>query len=349
VEPHPERRKIALNKKFLVVGLSGLAAASLSLTVAMASAYPQDLPVSLRSAWSEVAGKYHQMGNYVGTYFEPSAHVTRSNLLTALYAVDKSLDKLFSTTASEQSQIRSLQSQVNKLQSTVASLQNALNTNALEDNHVISLAASIMSRTGQIQAYFKLGNGSPVKSIGSAFFVHDNQYVLTDDHVVELNDPNDASRWIQPDSITFVIGGSSYNATVVQSDRTKDLALLKLVPASGQALPSVKPLNFESSRKIEVGQTVIAVGSPLGVYDSVTKGIVSHTVGYRLGAVDAVQIDAPINEGNSGGPVVDMSGNVIGIVDFKYAYDDGQLAEGMGVATSVSTINEFLSSYKFPN
>jgi S1-C subfamily serine protease len=340
---------LAVNKKILVGGLSGLTMICVSMSVALASAYPKDLPSSLQSAWREVVGKYHQMGNSSTTYFKPNAYVTHSSLLTSLYAVDKSLDKLFSTTASEQSQIAKLQStvtslksQISQLQSTVASLQNKVNTNSLEDNLVISIAASTMSRTGQVQTEYVLSDGSTPSGVGSAFFVHNNQYVLTDYHVVgEITDPNEDSNVVQPSRIKFVLGGTSYDATVVASDKSMDLALLKLEPAEGQSLPDVKPLSFENPNKVTIGQTAIAVGSPLGIYNSVTKGIVSNL--YNIDGVDEVQIDAPINPGNSGGPVVDSSGNVIGIVDFKWLLDDGQMAEGMGVATSVSMINQFLS------
>jgi S1-C subfamily serine protease len=365
---------VALNRRIALIGMvSGvLLMGSIGVKLVLASTPPKDLSSSLKKDWREVVGKYHQMKNASSTRFHPHEFVSRGSLLASLNVVDKSLDSLFSKSKSQESQIKKLQasdssekkqiqqlqssvhsqaSQIQRLQSSVTQLQTQFAKGSLEDNQVISVAASTMSRTGQVQAEYQFPDGQKFESVGAAFFVHSNQYVLTDDHVVgQQTEPNGNGTAIAPKQITFICGGSSYTAQVIKSDTYDDLALLKLKPASGMPYPNVKPLTLETA-PVHVGQTAIAVGSPLGIYDSVSKGIVSDS--YRFdpktqqfvshGGVSEVQIDAPINEGNSGGPVVDLKGKVVGIVDFKLLLDDNQPAEGMGVATGTSTISAFLA------
>jgi putative serine protease PepD len=148
--------------------------------------------------------------------------------------------------------------------------------------------------------------GSQESGIGSGVVIKSGGYILTNDHVVSVA-ANGGSITVES------YDGRSASATVVGRDTSDDLAVIKT------NLTGLKVATFSSSSSLQVGQTVVAVGAPLGLSDTVTSGIVSslaRTV--RSGDNDqavfaAVQTDAAINPGNSGGPLVDLNGNVVGI------------------------------------
>ena len=116
-------------------------------------------------------------------------------------------------------------------------------------------------------------------------------------------------------TVTFE-DGSTASATVVGTSAKNDLAVIKV---SGVAADELKPATFAQSSSVIVGQSVVAVGAPLGLSETVTSGIVSATArAVRSGSTGdavylAVQTDAAINPGYSGGPLVDLNGLVIGI------------------------------------
>jgi putative serine protease PepD len=148
--------------------------------------------------------------------------------------------------------------------------------------------------------------GSQESGIGSGVVIKSGGYILTNDHVVS-GAANGGSIKVES------YDGRTASATVVGRDSSDDLAVIKT------NLTGLKVATFASSSSLKVGQTVVAVGAPLGLSDTVTSGIVSslaRTV--RSGDNDqavfaAVQTDAAINPGNSGGPLVDLNGNVVGI------------------------------------
>ena len=169
----------------------------------------------------------------------------------------------------------------------------------------------------------------PATGVGSGFIFDANGYILTNWHVVEGNG-----------TLTVTLeDGRDLAARVVASDPDKDLAVVK-VDASN--LPTVQ---IGSSSNLQVGQLVVAIGSPLGTFtDSVTSGILSGT-GREITVTDPLtrqqrtvsnllQTDAAINEGNSGGPLLDAAGRVIGInsaaatsaqgIGFAIPIDDAQ-------------------------
>jgi serine protease Do len=176
---------------------------------------------------------------------------------------------------------------------------------------VVAVAAKVRSAVVTISS--TSGNqiglfGVPTGGIGSGFIIAPDGLILTNAHVVE-----GASQ------LTVTLeDGRELPGRVVASDSNLDLAVVK-VDATG--LPAVE---IGSSANLQVGQLVVAIGSPLGAFtDSVTSGILSAT-GRTITVVDAVsrqrktidhllQTDAAINEGNSGGPLLDASGRVIGI------------------------------------
>lgn len=149
------------------------------------------------------------------------------------------------------------------------------------------------------------GSGS---ATGSGFVIESSGYILTNNHVVD----GAAGR----NAITVTLNsGRTFSATIIGTDAAYDLAVLK-IPASN--LPA---LQFGDSDKIQVGDSVIAVGSPLGLSGTVTSGIISAkdravSAGGSSGEssfINALQTDAAINPGNSGGPLVDATGAVIGV------------------------------------
>ena len=144
---------------------------------------------------------------------------------------------------------------------------------------------------------------------GSGFFIASNGYILTNNHVIE-------SAVTDNGTITVSLeNGKNYPATIVGRDQAYDLAVLKINVTGALAL------TLGNSDRVQVGDAVIAVGSPLGLSGTVTSGIISAknrpvTTGSGTGEssfINALQTDAAVNPGNSGGPLVDSTGAVIGV------------------------------------
>ncbi len=151
-------------------------------------------------------------------------------------------------------------------------------------------------------------SGGGNSGTGSGFFLDSDGFILTNNHVVE----SAANRG----RITVETSdGKKYPATLVGRDSSYDLAVLKI---NVQAAPT---LQLGNSDQVMVGDSVIAIGSPLGLSGTVTAGIISSknravTTGNGFGEssfINALQTDAAINPGNSGGPLVDSTGAVIGV------------------------------------
>jgi S1-C subfamily serine protease len=152
--------------------------------------------------------------------------------------------------------------------------------------------------------FFTPGQTEKVESLGSGFVIDGKGDIVTNDHVVA------GASGIR---VGFS-GGSSYPAKVVGADPGSDLAVVK-VNAPSSAL---HPLSFDSSSAVQPGDPVYAIGNPFGLDRTMTAGIVS-AVGRDIQAPDgltipnSIQTDAPINHGNSGGPLLDARGHVVGI------------------------------------
>jgi len=136
-------------------------------------------------------------------------------------------------------------------------------------------------------------------SLGSGFIISEDGYIVTNNHVIK-----------DADQIKVILhDNKEYEATVVGTDPMTDLALIKIDAKNLMAL------KFGSSSKAEVGSWVVAIGSPFGLEQTVTAGIVSAK-GRIIGSGpydDFIQTDASINPGNSGGPLLNLDGEVIGI------------------------------------
>ena len=143
------------------------------------------------------------------------------------------------------------------------------------------------------------------QSLGSGFIISADGYIVTNNHVVAPG-----ARGATVDSITVTLPDrTEYTAKLIGTDPRSDLAVLKI--NASKPLPFVK---FGDSTKARVGDWVIAIGNPFGLSSTVTAGIVSALHRTAGGGADRfIQTDASINQGNSGGPMFDMNGNVIGI------------------------------------
>jgi serine protease Do len=162
------------------------------------------------------------------------------------------------------------------------------------------------------------------QSLGSGFIISADGYVVTNNHVITADGQGEV------ESITVTMpDGTEYPAKLVGRDAASDLAVLKIT--APKPLPFVK---FGDSRTARVGDWVIAIGNPFGLGGTVTSGIISAV--YRnTGTGSAydryLQTDAAINRGNSGGPMFDMHGNVIGINNAIFSPTGGSVGIGFAI------------------
>lgn len=174
------------------------------------------------------------------------------------------------------------------------------------------------------------GGGRPVtrqaESLGSGFLISADGYVVTNNHVISAGQRGAVVESIK---VTFP-DRREYTAKLIGRDPTSDLAVLKI---EGNNLPFVRLGDSDRSR---VGDWVVAIGNPFGLGGSVTAGIISalhrQTVG---GAFDRfIQTDASINRGNSGGPLFDLNGNVIGINSQILSPTGGNVGIGLAIPST---------------
>jgi putative serine protease PepD len=169
---------------------------------------------------------------------------------------------------------------------------------------------------------------------GTGFVVDRNGTLVTNAHVVG------SAQRVQ---VQFEGDGPAVGARVVGSDRSSDVAVLRVDPDEA---PALRPLAFADSDQVEVGQLAVAIGSPFGLDQTATSGIVSGLEreirapdGFQIDKV--IQTDAPINPGNSGGPLLDARGRVIGI-NSQIAATNGASSGnvGIGFAVPANTVKE---------
>jgi len=206
----------------------------------------------------------------------------------------------------------------------------AIKVKAMEDSQGGMFEMPDISPDDPMYRFFKRfgeqGQGRPQKhmtmSQGSGFIISPDGYVVTNNHVVEHANEVEVA----------LDDGRSLPAKVIGTDKRTDLALLKI--SDGQKLPYVE----WGTTAPRVGDWVIAVGNPFGLGGSVTAGIVSAR-GRDIGAGpydDFLQIDAPVNRGNSGGPAFDAHGNVIGVNTAIYSPSGGSIGIGFAIPTEVA-------------
>ena len=161
------------------------------------------------------------------------------------------------------------------------------------------------------------------QSLGSGFFISADGYVVTNNHVV-----SPTGRGTVEEITVTLPDGSEYEAELVGADAQSDLAVLKVSRA--EPFPFVR---FGDSNQARVGDWVIAIGNPFGLGGTVTSGIVSSVLrNTGGGAYDRyIQTDASINRGNSGGPLFDMQGNVIGVNNAIISPTGGSVGIGFAI------------------
>lgn len=168
------------------------------------------------------------------------------------------------------------------------------------------------------------------QSLGSGFIISADGYVVTNNHVVS---PAPGRGTVEEITVTMP-DGTEYPAELVGNDPASDLAVLKI--SAGGPLPFVK---FGDSSQARPGDWVVAIGNPFGLGGTVTSGIVSaiqRTTGFG-GAYDRyIQTDASINRGNSGGPLFDMQGNVIGINNAIFSPSGGSVGIGFAIPAEIA-------------
>jgi serine protease Do len=171
------------------------------------------------------------------------------------------------------------------------------------------------------------GGGQPTtreaQSLGSGFFISADGYVVTNNHVITA----DGQGKVEEITVS-TSDGTEYPATLVGSDQASDLAVLKI--KGSKPFPFV---HFGNSKDARVGDWVIAIGQPFGLGGTVTAGIISAVLRNTGGGAYQryIQTDASINRGNSGGPLFDMQGNVIGINNAIYSPTGGSVGIGFAI------------------
>ena len=200
----------------------------------------------------------------------------------------------------------------------------------LTASEIYELACSqVVSVSVELISYDLFGNQTPSVVSGSGFFIAEDGYILTNYHVVEQAVKN---------SLSVTIGTydqSVYSGRIVGSDEDQDLAVIKIEK------DGVSPVVFGDSDAMNVGDTIYAVGNPYGILEfTMTMGHVS-ALNRQIAteetekSLNMFQIDAAVYSGNSGGPVYDSRGRVVGVVTAKYASSG---MEGIGFALPMSEV-----------
>ena len=207
---------------------------------------------------------------------------------------------------------------------TVTTASGTNNSSSSSSTSLANVAAAVLPSVVSIQTESAVGSGVIITADGA---------ILTNNHVVATSRGDTVQ-------VTFSTGKTA-TATVVGTDPSTDLAVIKVSNVSG-----LTPLAFGDSSALHVGDTVLAIGSPLGLDGSVTSGIVSalnrtidesgeSRTASGASITGAIQTDAAINPGNSGGPLVNSAGQLVGIN--TAIASTGQNAGSIGVGFAISS------------
>ena len=201
---------------------------------------------------------------------------------------------------------------------------------------VVNISTTQTVRTTTNQFPFQFPPGSPfgemfkdferpterkASSLGSGFIIDTKGTVVTNNHVIS-----------GADDILVRVGDKEYKAKVVGADPYMDIAVLKM-----ETRDQFKPVSFGDSDKARVGDWAVAIGNPFGLGGTVTAGIIS-ALGRNIGSGpydQFIQTDAPINKGNSGGPLFNMDGEVIGVNTMIYSQTGGSVGIGFSIPSDL--------------
>ena len=191
-----------------------------------------------------------------------------------------------------------------------------------------------------VQSIYQLANKGVVEITagqgqGSGFVYDADGHIITNEHVVEGTSSVSVRFW----------NGKTFDASVVGTDASTDLAVLKVDAPASQLFP----LSLGDSSKLLVGDQVVAIGSPFGLEGTVTSGIVSAlhremTSPNHFAIDNSIQTDAAINHGNSGGPLLNAQGKVVGVNSQIESNSGGN--EGVGFAIPVNTVKDVVAELK---
>jgi 2-hexadecenal reductase len=163
-------------------------------------------------------------------------------------------------------------------------------------------------------------------ALGSGFVVSEDGYIVTNNHVVSNAD----------EIFVKFSDGREYKTKLIGTSPEVDIAVLKI-----EANEKFKPLEFSDSDKIEIGQWSIAFGNPMGLNDSMTVGVISAAGRSSLGIEEIenfIQTDAAINQGNSGGPLIDINGKVIGVNTAILSTSGGSVGLGFAIPSNLASV-----------
>lgn len=168
------------------------------------------------------------------------------------------------------------------------------------------------------------------RGLGTGFIISSDGYICTNHHVIA-----------NMDLVTVKINDKQYKAKVIGSDKLVDIALLKI-----KGKGKFKPVSFGNSDQVQIGDIVLALGNPFGLDRTFTSGIVSATSRRSVDQIgnSHIQTDAAINRGNSGGPLINIDGEVIGVNRAIYSRSGGSI--GIGFSIPVNIVKSVLKDLK---
>jgi len=206
--------------------------------------------------------------------------------------------------------------------------QNSIDIYKTAHDSVVYVTSTVIQRS-----YF-FGLEQVGKELGSGFIVSPSGEILTNNHVVS------GSQQLE----VMLPNQERYRGRILARDPPNDLALIKIEPKR-----SLHALPLGNSDSLQVGQKVLAIGQPLGLEGTLTTGIVSSLGRTISGENDRelegmIQTDAAINQGNSGGPLLDSSGNVVGINTAIYSQSGGNI--GIGFAMPINRAKRLLAAFQ---
>ena len=256
-----------------------------------------------------------------------SGVVGASLVLGVCFSVPTIKDKLFTTSTTSQPT-----SNLNTGNSTLINLSEYSETGIGVAQKILP---SIVGVTVEYTVNSMFYASGTAKASGTGVIISEDGYIVTNNHVVQASSNNAFYELSKANKVTVSLynDDTEYEAEIVGTDEQTDLAVLKINKTGLTAA------ELENSDSVQVGEFAMAVGNPLGMEDSITAGIVSGT-NRKITDSDgntyiAIQTDAAINSGNSGGALVNSQGKVIGINNLKFIGDD---VEGIGFAIPSNTV-----------
>lgn len=265
-------------------------------------------------------------------------------ILAVLVAVGVVPVKVHEKTVVERTAVASGLGSADAADTTLASGKGTLTAAQIYQKYATGVVEVLATFTGSNDGFYGPQQPTESQALGSGFVVSEAGHILTNAHVV-------AEGGVRAESVQVVLRVSDtdtkkVSATIVGVDESSDVALLKVDPTKAGSLT---PLTLGDSDEVQVGESVVAIGNPLGYDFSLTEGVVSavdRTLQSPNGSVisNGIQTDAAINSGNSGGPLFNAHGEVIGINEQIVSQSGG--SQGLGFAVPINTAADVMAQLK---